>query len=442
MRKGRSNPFKVPRQDTLRELLRMPEVWPREGERDPIAFACRTASRSIELVWSASNPHAARVAELRRLQAKWAADAEAAKDTAARLLNMAPRDWRAYIAAHRTEMTTAVIDLILEAAAAIDLPIRMHELTSLATEVAANISDAEEHQVALVRSLARAWRFHASALEGLTRYEDALAACIKAESHIVKVPALCEDRAAIAHVRAVIHMRLKHYDDGIRLAEEASGVYSDLGDKQRFVKTRTLLGALLYESGRNDEALDLWKSLIAEAEAIDERETLAFLHLNIGVELRGRSDFDRASWHLRAAVRMFSTLKMTSQIPRARLGLVRIKLIREDYSKAIPELWKVFHEFAGLGMNLAAACRLVEICEAHLRLDQEEEAYEACSELMRFASEMHLPTGALDAGQFLRQCADMGDLKLTDLQYVGLFLKDLPQNPLSAFSRPRRAGRL
>src|SRR4051794_8201301 len=114
MRKDRSTPFKVPHQATMRELLRMPETWPMDGERDPVAFACRTASRTIELVWSASDPHAAHVAELRRLQTKWAADAEAAKETAARLLNMAPRDWRSYIAAHRPEMTTAVIDLILE----------------------------------------------------------------------------------------------------------------------------------------------------------------------------------------------------------------------------------------------------------------------------------------------------------------------------------------
>jgi tetratricopeptide (TPR) repeat protein len=437
---------KVPYERSFVELLRCPDVWPSEGDdpldHDPILPACNVATRGPQLVWSSSGPFASRLAEVRRLREKWASDAVAAKEIAARLLNMVPRDWRAYVAAHREEMTTAVIDLILEAAEAIDLPIRMHELTSLATEVVAHLDDAQDHRVSIARTSARAWRHHASALEGLTRYDDALAACSMAEQCASKVAALCEDRAAIAYTRAIIHVRLKQFESALPQIRYAAGIYRDLGDQQRFVKTRTVEGGLLYESGQNDEALEVWTSLIADARELNEKDTLAFLHLNIGTELRGRGDFDRAVWHLRSALRMFVKLKMTAQVPRARLSLARIKLLQADYGRALPELWKVYQEFANLGMHLAAANRLVEIGETLLRLHRVEDAYEVCTQLLEMASETRLPAGAFDAVKFLRQCADLGDLQLTDLQHVGLFLSDLPQNPLSAFVRPsKRAGR-
>jgi tetratricopeptide (TPR) repeat protein len=440
-----STAVKVPHESAFIELLRCPEVWPTESEvldRDPIEPACEVATHEPQLVWSSSGPFASRLAEVRRLREKWASDAAAAKEIAARLLNMAPRDWRSYVAAHRGEMTAAVIDLILEAAEAIDLPIRMHELTSLATEVVAHLDDAQDHPVSVARSSARAWRHHAAALEGLTRYDDALAACSMAEQYASQVAALCEDRAAIAHTRAVIHARLKQFESALPQVRYAAGIYHDLRDRQRFVKARTVEGYVLCETGRNDEALDVWTALVADARELGEKETLAFLHLNIGTELRGRGEFDRAVWHLRSALQMFVKLKMTAQIPRARLSLARIKLLQADYDRALPELWKVYHEFAQLGMYLAAANRLVEIGETLLRLDRVEDAYEVCTELLEMASETRLPAGAFDAVKFLRQCADLGDLQLTDLQHVGLFLNDLPQNPLSAFVRPsKRAGR-
>jgi tetratricopeptide (TPR) repeat protein len=431
---------KVPRLRTFEAFLREPDTW-RDIETD-VRLACNVRERVLEFIWAYAEPSKEQVAAATRLKVKWRSELAAARETVATLLNLDPREWRSHIAEHAAARTIAVIDLVLESAEAIKhLPVRMHELTTLATEVTRQLDEAGQHRISLQRARGRAWRYHAVALEGLTRYRDALDACDAADCELGEAPTLADEAATVAYVRGMVLARMGELDRALAQIHHASRMYEVYGDKQRYVKARVVEGYVLYKAQRNKETLELWTSLIGDARAISDFETLASLHLNVGDELRNQRDFERATWHIRTSLGMFTKLKMTSEIPRARLSLARVKVLRADYEGALPDLWKVCGEFTNLRMHMAAANVRLEIVEILLILGRAEEAHELCLDLPAIYLEAGITENALQAGAHLRECAELRVLHEADIQHVRLFLQDLPQNPTKAFVPLRRAGR-
>jgi tetratricopeptide (TPR) repeat protein len=383
------------------------------------------------------------VKKTRRLASRWKADSDAARAAAVDLLNLDPREWRFYLETHPGCCTAAILDEIHRAADATDLPVRLHELTSLGLEIASRMDDASNHPAVLGRARGRAWRYEAGALEALSRYPDALAACNRAAEFLRTVPALADEEAKVRYIRGTVLTRMGGRDNfaralaEVRAAAQAFGEYADV---HMYVKVRLLEGYVLYKSERQSETLELWRNLIAHARAMRDEQTLAALYSNVGAELRKQGDLDRATWYLKAALRLFPRAGMTSQSPRVRLSLARIRAARGDYAKALAELWRVRSEFLELRILTDAEEVLLDIAELLIVLGRHTEARAVCVGLPEKFRNAGMSERELEAVAYLKECAEAGLLEEADVVHVRLFLRDLPQDPARRFTRRRRAA--
>ncbi|MCU1348045.1 MAG: hypothetical protein JWO56_1075 [Acidobacteria bacterium] len=422
--------------------LRESFVWDSSGE-DEVTLACGLGNRVLEWVFSYPDPPVPVLNEIRHAHLARVRFAEAARAEVAELLRIEPRFWREHIAAHPEVVSFGLVTVLLDSADSIKhLPVRMHELTSLAIEIVEAGDFAKSEPIAERWAAGRAWRFHAVALDGLTRYGSALEACKRAEDVLASLVASDHELAIVHYMKATLLGRLGELDTALSLIKDAARVFAGYGDKKMFVKARTVECFILQRAKRIEETLALCTSLISDAREIGDLETVASLYCNIGDDLRLKGEFSRATWYLRQSLTMFQRRGMLSDVPRPRIALAHMRAQQGDLRGALSAFWTVHEEFTNLRMLVAAANVQLLIIEILLGLGEVREAKSLCVDLPDLYIANGFSQNAQIAGAYLRECAQLDEVRVPDVQHVRLYLQDLPQDPTRPFTPlPRKAGR-
>jgi predicted ATPase/class 3 adenylate cyclase len=108
---------------------------------------------------------------------------------------------------------------------------------------------------------------------------------------------------------------------GIRMLEEAQGVFRELGDEGGVARTSWGLGNLVYEEGRYDEAERLFTGALAIHQRLGDPFGMAWDHFEIGVTVQRVGRYEEAEHHAKEALRLLARAEDTSGIPLVLGGL-------------------------------------------------------------------------------------------------------------------------
>ena len=421
------------RETAIEAALRDPFVW--AGMGAGVRVACDVRKRAI--TWTpGTTPLPTFVDVAQRLRDDRAAAAERVN----RLLDMDPSGWRPAVAVDISYRTVAVVEGILASVQKTrHLTWRCFELTKLATEIADVIDDSWP---ALMRAqvASEAWAEHALALLSLGRYMDVEVAAHRAYEYTQAYPTLAIETALAQYIEGTAVLRQGRHDEALELALTSGTTFLEFGDKQRYVKARLLEGYALYDAKRFQESGELWSSLIADAQAIGDRSILAYLYNNIGNSLRNVGKLARARWYLGHALTLFVELgnPYAREVPRVRLSIARVMLQNGQLSQALAEMEETRSLFARLEMASGVAAAELDICEILIVMERIDEAHVICSRLPAAFRELGMQRNELEAAAFLKECADEKRLRVSQVQYVREYMRDLPQNPGRPFMRPQQ----
>ena len=177
-------------------------------------------------------PRMETIATLRAFASRMESEDERAVVLVERLLAGPSELWTKSLSRHPECRTAGVVRRLLALAydAVVTMPPDAVEMTALATEIADHL-DGEDPTLAQLRGAA--WRDRAYALYYTSRYEEALAACDRADEAFAECVAEEWDQARVGIVRSLVLRAFEKFDEAEAAAEACARVFTRFEDLDR-----------------------------------------------------------------------------------------------------------------------------------------------------------------------------------------------------------------
>jgi len=399
----------------LAELLRSPEVWhaaekpapPPERAREVAGLAERLAAEDHEVA--------------------------ALLDT---LSNTPPAWWRTAILKSPNRHCAGTVRKLLERMRSLirKSPPQALEVTSLAVDLANDISLTDYPCDFVISLRADAWRDHAYVLQFLGRFPEALAAIDEAERLVLELALPDYGLARVKLVRANILTWTDKLPEAIALADEAAKIFLDFGDRVKYATARMTQAVTLHEYGSIREALHIWEDIKNE-ESLDELTRVLIIY-DLGLAHRELGNITTAIEHITLAIAEYEVLGMSVETTRARWQLATTLVTAGKFKSALPLFDRAWKEFESLDMEADAALVALELAEALLVIGQPERVPQICRTLLDRFTRTGMTSRAITALSYLREVVAIGKAQPPVVRQVREFLRELPFQGRPTLSLP------
>jgi tetratricopeptide (TPR) repeat protein len=303
-------------------------------------------------------------------------------------------------------------------------PARALELTSLAVEIANEISLIDYPSDFVISLRADAWRDQAFTLQFLGRFHDAVAALEEAE-RLQRETALPEyGLARILLVRANILTVTDKKREAIECAGEAAEIFLDFGDRAKYASARITQAAMLHEYGAVREAVQIWEAIKNE-DVLDELNRVAVIY-NLGLGYREMGNTAKAVEHVTLAIAEYELLGMITEAARARWALATTLVSAGKFSPAVALFDRAWKDFEALEMEADAALVALELAETLLVIGETGRVPQICRTLLDRFTRAGMTSRAITALAYLREVVALGKAQPPVIRQVREFLRDLP----------------
>jgi tetratricopeptide (TPR) repeat protein len=370
-------------------------------------------------VWSEARRPASqppRIMEILRDAERISREKRAAERDFAALIAAPPETWRAYVTAHPSASTEALVRRIIDAAIP-DFdrkPEHALALLDAADSIAACVKDTNER----MESRSEVWKNQANALRMLGRYEDAMNATVLAERFAEEVPTGAFTIAQIIYTRGTVLFKMGRFTETIAVARDASQRFAEYGDVRRVIHARNLEAMALTEQGDTAEGLRVYLLIEQQLQQLDDPQMTARVTKNIGVSHRRLGNYDDAAAYTLAAQQLYRALGADSEVIRSEWTLGAIDLITGETESGLARLREAAATFEKLGMLADAGFVKLALTEELLRLGEWDEAStlagEAADTFARAGAKLHLST----ALSYLREAVQHRAATLELVRYV------------------------
>jgi tetratricopeptide (TPR) repeat protein len=398
----------------LAELLRRPSVWQAEPPLRPPQRLRELASLAERLA-EEDRTAAALLDSLESKPATW---------------------WRAGVMKSPHGRTAGTVRQLLERMRpeVRRAPARALELTSLAVEIANEISLIDYPSDLVISLRADAWRDHAYVLQFVGRFREAASVLAEAE-RLQRETAVPEyGLARILLVRASILTSTDKHQEAIDCAAEAAKIFLDFGDRQKYASARITQAAMLHECGAMRDALEIWESIKNE-DSLDELNRIAVIY-NIGLGYRGIGNTAKAVEHITLAIAEYELVGMTTEAARARWSLANALVSAGKFTASVALFERAWKELESLGMEADAALVALELAETLLVIGDAERVPQICRTLLDRFTRAGMTSRAITALAYLREVVALGKAQPPVIRQVREFLRDLPSQGRPTLSLP------
>jgi tetratricopeptide (TPR) repeat protein len=312
------------------------------------------------------------------------------------------------------------------------------ELTSIAVEIADQIS-VDAYAFDFVIALrARACREHAFSLYFSGRIPEALPFVERAEKLFRQTPRPEFDLARVAVVRALIYRDTGRMDDALPLTHDAAETFLFYGDKIRCINTKMTEGTMLFRQRRFAEALPIYSELENEP-AVTQMSTYGMLLQHLGSCYREAGEFDHARRYYERAIVEHEKHNAISDILHVQWSLGLTLLAEQKQREALPVLRQAWRGLTDLQIPADGALAGLKLAETLLMLDEPAEVPAICRTILDEFTRAGMMTPAVSALSFLREAVAMDKGTATTIalvRHVHDFLQDLPKHPARTFTPP------
>lgn len=312
-------------------------------------------------------------------------------------------------------------------------PARALELTSLAVDIANEVSLTEYSCDFVISMRADAWRDHAFVLQLLGRFPEAIAAVNEAERLLLETAVPDYGLARIKLVRANILMWDKR-PEAATLAGEAAKTFLEFGDRTKYASARITQAAMLHEAGAIREALEIWESIKNER-CLDELSRISVIN-NLGLSYREIGDTAKSVEHITLAIAELEILGMTAEATRARWALATTLVSAGKFTAAIPLFESAWKDFEALEMESDAALVALELAETLLVVGEPARVPQICRTLLDRFTRAGMTSRAITALSYLREVVAIGKAQPPVIRQVREFLRELPFQGRPTLSLP------
>lgn len=224
-------------------------------------------------------------------------------------------------------------------------------IANLSASIAESLAPSQYPSVVLAQLRGTAWKDRASTLRYLARYDEALEAAERGEEALTPFATLEHDRAVIRFVKGMILAQQERFEDANLILSECRRVFSDYGDKTRYVQAGMAEAGVMYEANLIDECRQLLLELLPHATADGDVTTQAKIHSNLGYCEMRRDAFASANIHFSEAVAAFTDLGYTGEVARTERGAGLILVARGQITSGLARLRDARRAFIAAGMT-------------------------------------------------------------------------------------------
>jgi tetratricopeptide (TPR) repeat protein len=390
------------------EAFRFAEVW--EGSPEPVAEV----------------PRPSRLAEAVSLNARLAREETAAEAACDEVLSGPSAWWSTRLRKAGAARTAGLVRQLLGRVRPLieRTPADALQVTTMATEIANDLSVADYPSDFVVTLRAQALRDHAYALSTVGRYPQALGAVDRAEALLRQTPIPDYELARLYLVRSLIYPHLDRVDEAIVSAGQAAEIFVRFGDRKRAAEARIFQGTNLYQSHKIREALEVWQSVERDSSLSDFARVC--LVQNIGLCHRDLGQLDAAVQYLSRAAEEFDMLGVETNRAKSRWALATTFLSAGRHQDAIPALRSSWRELESLGLDADGALAALELAEALLITGQPDGVPAICRALLDRFTRNGMTSRAITALAFLRETVAIGQATPAHVRHVHEFLRELP----------------
>jgi tetratricopeptide (TPR) repeat protein len=225
---------------------------------------------------------------------------------------------------------------------------------------------------------ANALRGRANALAHLARFDEALSDLRVAAGLFVRARFCAHDAGRVEYTRGMILFKFERFRDAAQAGQAARRHFLQARDMRRVAHADILLGGILFDQGRWEEARAIWLRLDGLLSTLPDRLAHARVWQNLGaVEIRLHHRQDARRWLNRASAQ-FRALGNATELARTRWNMATYLATFRDAHRGIAALRRVQRTFGALGLYADAACvglEIVELLESAPHSDPDLHAY-------------------------------------------------------------------
>jgi tetratricopeptide (TPR) repeat protein len=282
-------------------------------------------------------------------------------------------------------------------------------------------------------SIAHAWKEVANVRRYQNQYEAALEALDIADRALDEVPGAEHDQAILVFVRATVYSDMRRSADARELLEAARDVFEGHFDLRMVGQCDLLAGMIHHRDGDLRAAIAAYQRAIPLAVAVQDMNTQAMAHMNIGVAEAEHGETFAAMHALRRAVAILKDLGSGVEIARANWGVGLALLTAGKYERAIPVLRDARGAFLALGLAEEAGLAGVELAEAYIAQGRHAAAGRLILMVIEELRAAKLNERTLDALAYLRELG----VKVSPqaVRHVYSYLVRLREEPSLLFRR-------
>ena len=382
-------------------------------------------------------PRAETVATLRAFASRMQREDEAAVSLVERLL-AGPREvWTQSLRRHPECRTAGVVRRLLTLAydAVVTMPPDAVEMTALATEIADHL-DVQGTTLAQLRG--SAWRDRAYALYYTSRFDEALAACDRADEAFAECIAGEWDQARVGIVRALVLRTFEKFDESRSYAANAGRVFGYFEDLERIASARIVETNVLTASGQVRLAYSILGNLEKQLRDTSLVETHGRVLANFGRCAAEVGEIPEALNAFEMASSIYAALGITTESLRVSWNVAEVLVRAGELDAGEARLELLMVEMAKLGLIVESATSALSLAEILLASDRFEHVEAICRKAMEcfHRSGLGYSTRALTALSYLQEAARNRTAKVDLVRSVRQYISDLPKQPQFLFAPP------
>ena len=281
-----------------------------------------------------------------------------------------------------------------------------------------------------------ALRARANSLNFLSRFDEALEDCKRAERAYRELRAPGLGLATVSYLRGCIYFEQQRYAEATPAAETAERGFSHLGLEDRQMWAVNLRANIAFEQRQLDVSTTLFRSVYEYGEAHRDAGWIARGAQALGNCYLEVHNLAEASMNFHTGLKLFREIDERTEVTRCEWGIALVFVRSEKIDEGIRRLRAVIVAFAAAGMVTDAGLAGLDLAEALLVRGETREIVALAIHLFEVFTTHGMLTGALTAIAFMREAAESGTLTTADIEAIRTFLKRAERKPDLLFARP------
>ncbi len=304
-------------------------------------------------------------------------------------------------------------------------------LAQLALAVASSIPHATYPSSLHTYLEGNAWKEIGTAQWFQNRYDAALRAYEMAELRFANEHALHHDESIAQLGRGFVLAHLQRDKEAFNLLEQIAPEFVAIGDQRHAFQCDFLRAWIHYLGGDFQTARAIWQDILSTAEEMNDLESVAILHNNIGGACAELDEASDAVTSLQRARTIYLELGWPTDKPDWGLALVLLKA--GEFTRALPLLRRLRDVFLERQMPEDAGLVALEIAEVLIATDQADEARAMVEQALAEFSNANLNTRAVTALAYLRDLLRTTQQPQRAIQHVRSYVEKLRSEPARLF---------